>query len=74
MILCLPFACILYVSQVRIELYESGSLAAYALFDAHGADRWSWFSVDRLLSSSWMDIKDYATSNTPLASVDGVHQ
>ena len=74
MILCLQFAYILYLLQARIEIHANDTLAAYALFDARGADKWSWLSVDRLLSSSWMDIKDYAASNTPLTSVEGIDQ
>ena len=66
---------LLYVLlKVRIELYTNSTLAGYAWFDARGADKWSWMSVERLLASSWDDIKDYASSNTPLASVAGIMQ
>ena len=59
---------------MSVELYSSNTLDAYAIFDARGADRWSWLSVDRLLSSSWEDVKDYATNNIATASVEGKDQ
>ena len=49
-------------------------VVAYALLKARGAYKWSWLSIDRILSSSLIDTKDHASSNTPLASLEGIAQ
>ena len=57
-----------------MEFYTNSTLAAYAEFDARGADRWSWLSTQRHSISSWNDVKDYAADTTIMASVEGTNQ
>ena len=38
-------------------LYEGGVSKKQLLFDASGTDKLNWFSVGKLISSSWTDIK-----------------
>ncbi|XP_060063054.1 uncharacterized protein LOC132543556 [Ylistrum balloti] len=60
-----------YISAVRISFITGGKEKAFAVFDAHGADKNSWFTKARVLYSSWNDLGP--TSTTNYDSIDG-HQ
>ena len=44
-------------------MYHTGSLVAFATFNGTGSDKNSFMTADRLLNSSWDDIKDFADGN-----------
>ncbi|KAK7489927.1 hypothetical protein BaRGS_00018792 [Batillaria attramentaria] len=50
----MPSVCVV---KVRLSLYENGVEKAYAEFDGKGSTFTSWFTKDRLLESSWADLK-----------------
>ncbi|XP_033736371.1 uncharacterized protein LOC117324562 [Pecten maximus] len=58
-----------YISAVRISFITGGKEKAFVVFDAHGADKNSWFSKARILYSSWNDLGVSSTSNYD--SIDG---
>ncbi|XP_021353718.1 neurogenic locus notch homolog protein 1-like [Mizuhopecten yessoensis] len=60
-----------YISAVRVSFVTGGKEKAFAVFDAHGADKNSWFTKARVLYSSWNDLGP--TSTTNYDSIDG-HQ
>ena len=60
------------ILQVQLEMYKGGHRVAYATFNATGADKMGWFSMSRLVSSSWSDVFAYAASNRVVASVEGI--
>ena len=41
-------------------MLKSGLEVGNIVFDARGADRESWFRPDRILSSTWQDVKTAA--------------
>ncbi|XP_068731717.1 uncharacterized protein [Montipora capricornis] len=45
-------------SQVRVALFESGSLVKELVFGVAGSSWYTWFSADTLISSSWPDLKN----------------
>ena len=57
--------------QVKIEMFDSGSRVAFAVFNATGLDKMSFMRDDRLIMSSWSDIKDYMAIKPVTISVDG---
>lgn len=52
-------------------MYASGSTVAFATFNARGTDKMSWLSADRLINSSWDDVREFANSNPTTISVIG---
>lgn len=44
-------------SQAKVVLYTGAASQKELLFNAVGTDKLNWFSVDKLVSSSWTDIK-----------------
>ncbi|XP_033763937.1 uncharacterized protein LOC117345096 [Pecten maximus] len=52
-----------YFRAVRVSMYSSGSEIRQITFNAHGADKTSWFSCDRILYTSWTDLNRYATKD-----------
>ncbi|XP_060084093.1 uncharacterized protein LOC132563347, partial [Ylistrum balloti] len=48
-----------YIRAVRVSFFVNGSEQAYVVFDAHGSDKTSWFSCDRILYTSWADLSTY---------------
>ncbi|XP_069116921.1 uncharacterized protein [Argopecten irradians] len=50
-------------SIVRVSFITGGKEKAFAVFDAHGADKNSWFSKARVLYSSWNDLSPTSTTN-----------
>ena len=55
-------------------MYKNDQRVAYATFNATGADKMSWLSVSRLLSSSWNDIYSADSDRPVIASVTGFHR
>ena len=49
------FLCHLF--KARVALYEGGIRKIELIFNASGANPEDWFSVDRLITSPWSDIK-----------------
>ncbi|XP_025082923.1 uncharacterized protein LOC112557341 isoform X2 [Pomacea canaliculata] len=45
------------INKVRLSLYEGGREKAYAVFNGAGSSSTSWFSADRLETSSWTDLR-----------------
>ncbi|GFR70917.1 hypothetical protein ElyMa_002084200 [Elysia marginata] len=45
------------VKQVLFGIYEKGQLMKYVLFDGSGSDYTNWFAEDRVIASSWVDLK-----------------
>ena len=43
--------------QAKVVLYTGAASQKELLFNAVGTDKLNWFSVDKLVSSSWTDIK-----------------
>jgi len=46
--------------QIKVGIYNQGIEKAYIVFNATGADKNSWFTSDRIISSSWTDLKTAA--------------
>jgi len=42
---------------VKLELYKDGQHAAHVIFNGAGTTSTGWFAQDRIISSSWIDIK-----------------
>ena len=42
---------------MRVSIYKNGSEKAYVLFNATGSTKHNWFTSDRIISSSWSDLK-----------------
>ena len=40
-----------------MTVYEGGNSKKELMFDASGSDNLNWFSVDKLISSPWTDVK-----------------
>lgn len=40
-----------------MALYENGNETAYMIFSGHGTSYMDWFSANRLVESSWTDLK-----------------
>ena len=59
-LLCLPFfqlpilLALFSLHQARVTVYKSGNSEKV---DASGSDNLNWFSVDKLISSPWTDVK-----------------
>jgi hypothetical protein len=49
-------------------MFKDGEEIAYMVFDAHGADKITWFSCSRLLYSSYGDI---VSTSQHHCSIDG---
>ncbi|KAK3581064.1 hypothetical protein CHS0354_033850 [Potamilus streckersoni] len=45
------------IDKVKVSIYNQGVEKANIIFDATGTDKMGWFSPDRILSSTWTDIK-----------------
>ena len=45
-----------------MELYESGELKAFIVFDGKGSNNGNWFSQSRLLDSSWSLLREMSTN------------
>ncbi|XP_046585152.1 uncharacterized protein LOC124292144 [Haliotis rubra] len=43
--------------NVKVGIFNNGVEKASIVFDAHGADKMSWFDPSRIISSTWTDIK-----------------
>jgi len=43
--------------QIRVSIYKNGIEKAYILFNATGSTKENWFTQDRIISSSWTDLK-----------------
>ncbi|KAK3591361.1 hypothetical protein CHS0354_040323 [Potamilus streckersoni] len=48
----------LCIDKVKVAIFNNGLEKANIIFDARGADKNSWFSPDRVISSTWADIKN----------------
>ncbi|KAL9952126.1 hypothetical protein ACROYT_G039335 [Oculina patagonica] len=44
-------------SQAKVVLYERGVAKKELVFDASGTDKLNWFTVDKMISSPWTDVK-----------------
>ncbi|OWF56765.1 Hemicentin-1 [Mizuhopecten yessoensis] len=62
-----------YFRAVRLSFYTAGSEAGFVVFDAHGSDKTSWFSCDRILYTSWTDLNRYATKDYCSVSGDSAN-
>ncbi|XP_060567789.1 mucin-2-like isoform X2 [Ruditapes philippinarum] len=47
----------LCIDKVKVAIYNNGVEKANIIFNAVGADKNSWFTSDRIISSTWTDIK-----------------
>ncbi|XP_025104747.1 uncharacterized protein LOC112570486 [Pomacea canaliculata] len=45
------------IDKVKMALYENGNETAYMIFSGHGTSYMDWFSANRLVESSWTDLK-----------------
>ncbi|XP_071091876.1 uncharacterized protein [Haliotis cracherodii] len=43
--------------HIKVGIFNNGVEKASIVFDAHGADKMSWFDPSRIISSTWSDIK-----------------
>ena len=71
---CVPSAdwrLLIFIVQVKMEMFSSGSSAAFAIFNATGSDKMSWMSSDRLMTSSWDNITEYISIKPVTVSVIG---
>lgn len=51
------------IQKVKISFFEFGNEVAYITFNGSGSDMTNWFSNDRLLSSSWCDLRSNSVFN-----------
>ncbi|XP_052233684.1 uncharacterized protein LOC127846468 isoform X4 [Dreissena polymorpha] len=54
--------------QIRVSIYNGGVEKAYILFNATGSTKENWFTSDRIISSTWTDLK---TTTKELMSLSG---
>ena len=52
-------------------MVTSGSVVAFAIFNATDSDKMTWMSTERLLTSSWNDIAEYMAIKPVTVSVLG---
>ncbi|XP_076085680.1 uncharacterized protein LOC143056491 [Mytilus galloprovincialis] len=50
------------IEQVKVLIYKNGLVKAFLIFDGIGSTSTSWFSLDKLLSSSYSDLKGADTN------------
>ncbi|XP_033755705.1 uncharacterized protein LOC117338460 [Pecten maximus] len=48
----------LCIDQVKVSIYNGGQEKDYITFNAVGADKNSWFTADRIIDSSYTDIRN----------------
>lgn len=53
-------------------MFRNGSSVAFATFNATGANKTDWISVNRLIDSSWGDINSFAENSETTVSTDGM--
>ena len=59
--------------QIRVEMYATNTLVAYAEFNGVESDHTSWFSQGRLQNSSWTEeLAEYTRKHTLVVSLDGL--
>ncbi|XP_060063144.1 kielin/chordin-like protein [Ylistrum balloti] len=51
----------LCLDQVKVSIYNKGVEKAWIVFNATGADKMNWYTKDRIIDSSWSDIKTAAS-------------
>lgn len=51
---------VIFSCQVKLAVYEGGVEKAYMIFTGLGSNYINWFSADRLVESSWKDLKSSA--------------
>lgn len=47
-----------FLTQVKLELFDEGERMVWFYFDGTGSKRYTWFSEDRLIASSYPTLKD----------------
>lgn len=57
-----------------MQMFDSGSKAAYAYFEARGTDKMAWLNASRLLNSTWNDVTDYTSTENTTISVAGIER
>ena len=55
--------------KVRMSFYKSGTEVAYVVFDAHGANKTTWFDCTRMLYTSYTDLN--RLTSVVFCSIDG---
>jgi hypothetical protein len=63
----------MYLVQVKVAIYNNGVEKANIIFNAVGADKNSWFTSDRIISSTWTDIKTAQKEIFSLAGYFAIH-
>ena len=58
--------------QVRMEMWDNGTLGGSMTFDARGSNKTDWLSAERLIDSSWEDVRNYIENHDSSVSVEGV--
>ena len=58
--------------QVRMEMWENGTLGGFMTFDARGSNKTDWLTADRLIDSTWGDVMDYVANHPSSVSIEGV--
>ena len=57
--------------QARVVLYKNGSKVRFLKFNAAGTDNINWFSQEKLMSSSWTDLKTFTASEMKYFDIYG---
>ena len=57
--------------QARVVLYKEGSEVHFLKFNATGTDTINWFSQEKLMSSSWTDLKSFSASRMQYFDIYG---
>ena len=58
--------------KVRVEMYRSGAMMAFAVYNATGSDKMSWMEANRLRYSSWADANEDSLLFTSRFGVEGL--
>ena len=57
----------IFLFQVKVSVYKNGVEKANIIFNATGADKNNWFTSDRIISSTYTDIKTAAKEIVSMA-------
>ncbi|XP_025104872.1 uncharacterized protein LOC112570546 [Pomacea canaliculata] len=58
------------LDKVKLAVYEGGVEKAYMIFTGLGSNYINWFSADRLVQSSWKDLKSSAHNYFSIIGID----
>ena len=45
------------INQVKVEIFKDGLVHSWVIFNGTGSGKYGWFSLNRILNTSWTDLK-----------------